>query len=174
LGLLGLDRAEVYGVLPILEVIPGDRGDAELFRDIEALEDRFRRDPRIVAATEDWAECMAGNGYPDFKEPQEAENAVFDRMSALQGWGGEGDESADSAGGLVAMGGPDADVDPDDLKELQEYEIGVATADYDCQREHYQDTHDEVAREIEQQFVDDHREELERYRNQMAEMDGHG
>ncbi len=176
MGCTGIASAQVYGEsgVPTLEVNPGEPGGDELFRDVEALGDRFRRDPRIVAATEEWAECMAGNGYPDFKEPQQAENAVFDRILALQGLGGEGDESANSAGGFAVMAGPDADVDPDDVEELQQYEIDVATADYDCQRGHYQETHDEVAREMEQQFVDDHREELERFRDQMAEMAGHG
>lgn len=173
MGCSGKAAAEVHGETG-LTVFESNPGEDQLFRDIETLEDRFRRDPRIVAATADWAECMADNGFPDFKEPQEAENAVFDRMAALQGWDSESDEAGESTGGSVVVGGSDQDVDPEQLKKLQEYEVGVATADYACQLKHYQETHDEVAHEMEQQFVDDHREELERFRNENAAPGEHG
>ena len=111
---------------------------------------------------------MAEAGYSEFETTQEPEDAVMAQMSELYGW-----ETQDDEGGMsVSVGGPaDGDVDIDEaaLAELQEYEIAVATADYDCEQEHYADVQHDVAWAFEEEFVEEHRAELERFRDAMAE-----
>ena len=50
------------------------------------------------------------------------------------------------------------------VAELREEEIALAVTDLGC-RGDYQTVHDEVRVELEKQFVQDHLEELERYRD---------
>jgi hypothetical protein len=60
------------------------------------------------------------------------------------------------------------DPDPADLKEMREFEIGIAVADHGCRTDHYQDTFDSVVFELEGEFVEDHRELLETFRTALA------
>jgi hypothetical protein len=139
-----------------------------LFQDLDALRERIDSDPRLVAATEAWAGCMAEAGYSEFETIREPQEDVMTQMNELYGWEPQDDEGGPS----VSIGGPgDADVDVDEtaLAELQAYEIAVATADYDCQQEHYTDVQHDVAWDFEEQFVEDNRTELERFRDSMAE-----
>lgn len=154
-----------------------------LMEDLFRMSQRLQDDPRVVGATEQWRGCMAEAGYPDLERVGDAEQSVFQRMNELQGIGppteapvpaeqsgegaaGEGDES----GGSPVF--EPQEIDPEELQELQEYELALARADFDCREEHYNDVAEEVQYELEEEFVEDHRAELERFRDEMAERRG--
>lgn len=170
-GCNGQARAEVYGEDGGGMMVGPDMSEFEsLFEDIEALRQRIETDPRVVAATEEWAVCMAEAGHGDFETLFAPEDAVMERMGELYGW--ETEEGPDGGGTAVTTEGGgwvESDVAPEDLEELQEWEVAVATADYDCEQEHYADTQSEVAWGFEEEFVEQHQAELERYRDALAE-----
>ncbi|WP_053206372.1 hypothetical protein [Jiangella muralis] len=172
-GCYGTASAEVYGddggLMGGMDMSEFDG----LFEDLEALRQRVASDPRMVEATEAWAACMAEAGYSEFDTTGQPEETVMNRMTELYGWDEESpteapsDEDVDDPG--VTVGGGEADVDEAALAELQEYEIAVATADYDCGQQEYAEVQKDVAWGFEEEFVDQHEAELERYRDAMAE-----
>lgn len=174
-GCHGEARAEVFGEDGGMLRGPDMSEFDGLFEDMESLRQRIESDPRIVEATEAWAGCMAEAGYSDVEAANDPEDSVMDRMSELYGWDAEppaGEDDEDSAGGGPGMsiGGPgEIDVDEEALAELQEYEIAIATADYECEQEQLAEVQRDVAWGFEEDFVDEHRDELERYRDAMAE-----
>jgi hypothetical protein len=117
-----------------------------LFDELGALYSQIGQDSRLAAAHRLWADCMAGAGYPDLTEPADAEKSVFDRMSGI----------ASSAEG--------SDLPADPLADLREYELALAPADQACQQEHVAGPRGEVTTELEERFIEEHREELESYR----------
>ncbi|RIQ35936.1 hypothetical protein [Jiangella rhizosphaerae] len=171
-GCHGQARAEVYGDDGGMVMGPDMSEFEGLFEDLEALRQRIESDPRMVEATEAWAACMAEAGYGDFDATTDPEDSVMQQMSELYGWDDQAPEDDVSAGGpSVSIGGgpEDVDVDEEALAELQEHEIALATADYECEQQEYADVRQEVAWGFEEDFVEEHRAELERYRDAMAE-----
>ncbi|TDD65333.1 hypothetical protein E1262_25510 [Jiangella aurantiaca] len=168
-GCHGQARAEVFGEDGGL-MQGADMSEFDgLFEDLEALRQRIDSDARLVEATEAWAACMAEAGYSEFDTTTAPEDSVMERMSELYGWDDEPSDDA-SSGPSVTVGGPEeVDVDEEALAELQEYEIALATADYECEQQEYADVQQEVAWGFEEDFVEEHRAELERYRDAMAE-----
>lgn len=151
-----------------------------LMEDLFRMSRRLDDDPRVVEATEQWRGCMADAGYPDFERVGDPEQSVFQRMNELQGFGPPteapvpGEQSGEGAAGEGGESGGSRvfepqEIDPEDLEELQEYELALARADFGCREEHYNDIAEEVQYELEEEFVEDHRAELERFRDQMAE-----
>jgi hypothetical protein len=141
---------EVYG--EGTEVTRTDDGDpfAALNQEMSALYERVEGDQRVVDARTAWSSCMADAGYPGLVDIYDASAEVSDRATALMG------ESMDPAA-----------ADPAALEELRAYEIGVATADLDC-RVDYDAVRQEVQTELEHAFIDEHRGELEQYRDAIA------
>lgn len=149
-----------------------------MFEDLGTLYERIETDPRITEAAAAWASCMAEAGYADFEKPMDASTSVMDRMGELYQWdnpghgaagGGVAEPPADAEGEVTADFVSPADVDPAELEGLKEYELAVAVADYGCQQESYEEVYVEVSTELEEEFVDSHRDELERYRDAMGE-----
>jgi hypothetical protein len=136
-GCYGLATAEVYGT-------GGEDDGLTEFQDLfNALGELYREideDPRLAAAHQDWAGCMADAGYPDLTTPADAQQAVLARVSELRG-------------------------DEDAMPEVQEFELAIAAADYACQQEHVFGPRTTVVTELEDEFVAQHRDELERYRD---------
>ncbi|PZF80958.1 hypothetical protein [Jiangella anatolica] len=172
-GCHGEARAEVYGEDDGMMMGPDMSEFEGLFEDLDALRQRIESDPRITEAAEEWAACMAEAGYSEFEGPDDPESAVMDRLSELYGWDDEAptdapeeDEPSVSIGG---EGGELPEIDEAALAELQEYEIAVATADYECEQDGFGEVRREVAWGFEEEFVEQHRDELERYRDAMAE-----
>lgn len=171
MGCSGKAYDEVYGDSEEATAAPEQNLDKfeGLIDDVSALWERVRNDQRVVDASAAWANCMADGGYPDFETPDDANGSVFDKMMELQT-----SEDGDPSGSGAVKIGPDMDVDPEKLAELKEYELDLATVDYACQQEHYLEVHNEVAFELEEEFLEANRAELERYRDQPAESGGRG
>ena len=140
-----------------------------LFDDLGALYERVNNDPRVIEAQRAWADCMAAAGFGDFGAPDEARESVFSRMNELYG-DGDGDDAEDGGSGQsIRIGGGPKDIDPAELEEVRTYELDVAGADHDCQQDGYADLLQDVSFELETQFVEEHRAELERYREELGE-----
>lgn len=131
---------------------------APLLEQIGAIEERVAADPRMVAADEAWSACMAAAGFPGYTDLNSPQTDVAERAREVMG---------------TAFDPTLAD--PDELAELQRFEIAIATADHAC-RAGYGETYRQVRHDVEAQFVEQHRTELEQYRDalaaQAAEADG--
>lgn len=162
-GCYGDAADEIYG--------PRDEGSAtdpflefdSLMDDLFQLGERVKADPRVAEATDAWRNCMADAGHPDFENVSEPEQQVFQRMNELRGT-----LAPDDAEAGIAPPEED-DIDPEALAELQEFELELAQADYTCKDDHYNEVAHDVSRELEQEFVEQHRDELEQFRDQMAD-----
>ncbi|AYY11416.1 hypothetical protein EF847_00445 [Actinobacteria bacterium YIM 96077] len=167
-GCQGQASAEVY------EQSEGESVDMRdfdgLMSDVSALQERIRSDPRLEDAVSEWQHCMADGGYPDFEHPDDAEQSVLQRMNELYTASQEGEDGGSSG----MMTNPFDELDQEELAEIQEYEVDVATVDYACQQEHYLETYREVAFEMEEEFVEQHKEELEQFRDEVVQRGGQG
>lgn len=117
--------------------------------------------PEISALNAEWAGCMADAGYPGFSAQQDAQNSINEKMNAAY------ENSVPTATATGAASGETAPAGPDgaDMSELGKEEIELALADLDCrEKTEYRDKMQEVQFKREQQFVDDHKAELEAFR----------
>jgi hypothetical protein len=123
---------------------------APLLDQIAAIEDQIAADPRMVAAHDAWSACMADAGFPGYTDLNGPQSTVAARARDVMG---------------TAM--DPASADPDELAELQRFEIAIATADNSC-REEFGEAYTQVRNELETRFVEQHRTELEQYRDAVA------
>jgi hypothetical protein len=125
--------------------------EMERFADLfDALDDLWRRiesDPRLADTDRHWVECMSAAGYPGFTRPHDARQAVFDQLAELSA---------------------QADPDPEQVAALREVELALAPVDHRCREEYVDGPYRRVAYAHEARFVDEHRTELEAYRDWMA------
>jgi hypothetical protein len=123
---------------------------AGLTSEMGALTQRELADPRMVAAMQTWTDCMAAAGYPGYTDLNGPRQDVADRTTKVMGQARDATKA-----------------DPDELATLRSFEIAVATADLDC-RVAYDASFKTVQVDVEQQFIDSHRQELEQYRDALA------
>jgi hypothetical protein len=151
--------------------------DDSLYRDLDEMEQAIQADERLVAATEDWSECMADAGFE-----YESQNAIYEDLNAqvseIMGWdtgGGfaisrpvgvgkaapAGKAAADDQVPWVSTdtavsGEEQQEYDHEALAELQAYELSVAEADDECREEHVVDVEAEVREDHQADFLDQH------------------
>ena len=102
-------------------------------------------DPRVVAADAQWSACMADAGWPGLTSQPEAASLAIDWSRAL----------VDPETSVMARPGD----------QLLDDEISLALADVDCATETgLLPLRDEVRAELQQAYVDQHRDELEAWR----------
>lgn len=140
-----------------------------LLDDMQQLWGRVDDDPRVQEAAATWADCMADAGFPGYERPDDPEAEVFERLGALT------TGAVDPAGEAVGLPRLDAalEEDPEAVEELRTFELEVAAADHACSGP-FADVRYDVQVEIEQAFVDEHRHQLEAYRDAMATSRGGG
>jgi hypothetical protein len=169
------------------EQVYGDRGEEgeqqfeALFEEWDTLEQRIQDEPRMAAVKLAWSGCMATAGYPGLEDLYAGQDQVSQRQSELYGWdeGGEGllpspIEGEGEGEEEVPVETPPAP-DPAALEELRQFERDIAVADYTCKQEHdVEGTERTVRDELETQFIEDHRLELEAYRDWMNEQGTRG
>ncbi len=177
-GCYGQASAEVFGNDED-ESSAGPPSEFEgLMEDLFRLGERLREEPRVIEANERWHECMADVGYPEFERVGDPEQAVFQRMAELEGFGGAAADPAPAArseeGDVGERATPQPvepkEIDPAELEKLQQYELALAQADFGCREKHYNDIVEEVQYELEEEFVAEHRAELERFRDEIARL----
>lgn len=120
----------------------------ELFAEMNDLYTDMQSDPRGKELNSEWAACMADEGYT-FGEPTEAEQSIYDLSNSL--W--------DEHDGTDTW-----EPDPDLVEEYKAQEISTAVADFTCREKiDYQQKQLEIQFEIEQEFVDSHKDALEEF-----------
>jgi hypothetical protein len=151
-------------------------------REIDALDDQVRSDPRVDAAASAWADCMVNAGHPELVHPDDVQVEIARRWWQLYGLELpegliEPLEDPRPGGFRPGVPGPRAldgqEPDPAALAELRQYEVDVAVADLGC-RPAYDDVVRDVRDEVERAFIEDHRAELEHFRDTIALADGEG
>lgn len=163
LGCRGKAAEEVYGK-------GRDAGETfkkydSLFKDIEALAKRIETDQRVVDATTAWSDCLADAGHPGFKKVDEPREQVSKKLDELTG----NKPPAGNNPGKTITGPPSFDkVDATKLAELRTFEIALAVDDQKCRAKVYDEPYKKAQYEQEQEFVDQHKAELEAYRDEMA------
>jgi hypothetical protein len=162
LGCRGKAAEEVYG--------KGEDREAEfkkydnLFKDIQALAKRIEDDQRVVDATTAWGDCLAEAGQAGYKKIDEPREKVNQKLGELTG-----NQQNSSSPGKTVMGPPSFDkVDSAKLAELRKFEIDLAVADQKCRAKVYDEPYKTVQYEQEKEFVEQHKAELEAYRDGMA------
>lgn len=164
-GCYAVAQDEIYG-----DQMNGGNINYEDFQDLfDAQNELFmsiEKDPRLDAAVTAWSVCLEGKGYPGFTEMQAPMIDVNKKWAELNNQ--EFTVTQDGGWSTGPKPGTENDppVEPDAAKvaDLRKYEIEVALADYDCKGD-YQKLYDEVRISLEDQFVQDHLSELERFRD---------
>jgi hypothetical protein len=141
-----------------------------LFDDVDALFDRVHRDLRVAALVGEWQECMADHGFSGFEELDQPYWSIHARASEVSVPEHEAPATTGDDAGVIVEGDSRFVIAPEELKQLQDYETELAAADFGCREQHESD-YRTVALELEEEFVDAHRDELERYRGFLH---GHG
>ena len=114
-----------------------------LMDELSTIWEKHQKDPKVTALNTAWAACMADAGYSEFKTKDDAMMSVNDASNAYY------ETLTDT---------------PDDAKlaELRENEIAVALADFKCaEKVDYQDQVLAVQFDLERQFIDDNKSELD-------------
>ncbi|QHC58333.1 hypothetical protein [Rathayibacter sp. VKM Ac-2760] len=113
---------------------------------IDEFYSRVQTTPELADLDAAWSSCLADAGHPGFATEYDAQNSINDELTAVY----------EAAG--------DTTVEPTDpkLQAVGEKEIELALADLDCrEKTDYKAVHKRIQDALEQQFVDDHRAELD-------------
>ena len=136
-----------------------------LFKDIQALQKRIDTDQRVVDATTAWSDCMADAGHSGFKKTEDPRDQIQQKLDALTGT----QPPAKGGPSKTITGPPSFDkVDAAKLSDLRKLEIELAVADQKCRAKGFDDAYKKVQYEQEKEFVDQHKAELEAYRDETA------
>lgn len=116
-----------------------------IFDAMNKLYEDQSKDPRIKKLDAAWASCMADAGYPDFKAKWDAANSIYEQQNEF--WENNPDGEAPSK---------------EQVAEWREVELDTALADFTCGEEvDYTQKQLEVQYELEEQFIKDHKAELD-------------
>ena len=123
---------------------PSQDDHAALYDAMNAMYEESQSSPTLVALDAEWATCMADAGYATFLKKGDAQESISNDQNAIY-------ESATETG-------PDEQA----LADLREKELAVAMADYTCAEEvDYTDASMKVQFDLEEQFITDHKSELD-------------
>jgi hypothetical protein len=162
---------------------------AELEPEMTAMYERVQADPRIVALNDEWSKCMADAGYEYESQDKMYETIYEDTPGSLQarfneivgpdggwvdpmeGWTEEEieaffeEKTQDEIDAFFeqAQQESQADIDEEALAALQQEEIDLAVANFECQGD-YWETYQEISEEYEADFIAANRETLEKIR----------
>ncbi|WP_336027303.1 hypothetical protein [Geodermatophilus sp. FMUSA9-8] len=124
---------------------------ASLFAAIDELYTNMPTWPGMAELDAEWAACMDAAGHGGHATQVDAQNSVYDDLNAVY------EDVAMSEDG-TSTGEPDQAA----LDALAEREVELALADLGCREEtDYRDRSTEITHEVEEQFIDDHRAELD-------------
>jgi hypothetical protein len=158
-------RSGCYGAAQH-EVWDDDRDGefAGLEEEMSRLWEQVVSDPRVRELEAAWASCMADAGHGGYDAPDAVTQPLHDAWYAIQGW--------DDPEYQALLDGWDWDADPEgpgeppvdeaEARAFTEREIAIAVADVRCRADvGYEDGYREVSHELQQDFVDQHRAELD-------------
>ncbi|WP_350280002.1 hypothetical protein [Kribbella sp. HUAS MG21] len=161
LGCRGKAAKEVYGAEQKLDF----KKFESLFKDIQALQKRIESDQRVVDALTAWTDCMADAGHAGFKKVDDPREKIQKKLDELTGT-----QQPGTGGPAKTVTGPPSfdKVDAAKLSELRKSEIDLAVADRKCKAKGYDEAYKKVQYEAEKEFVEQHKAELEAYRDETA------
>jgi hypothetical protein len=142
--------------------------DSEEFADLEeemnGIWDQLSSDPRVTELDAAWASCMADAGYEGMTIQSDATTALYDEWSDIQGWNDpDYNEQVENWDWEAEPEGPPMPTpDADEAKAFTDKEIAQAVADFTCKdKVKYDETWSAINKEIQQDFVDQHKAELD-------------
>lgn len=152
------ENAGCYGRAQ-LEVGGGDPYSSEEFKPlVDAINDFYTdlgTNPALTDLNAAWSSCMAAAGYPGFATQSDAQNSIYDELNAYYEDQTEYVE------------------DDPALDEIQEREIALALVDLDCREStDYRQQSLRVQFQLEEQFVQEHKAELEAFKVALQEQAG--
>jgi hypothetical protein len=145
------------------EVYEGAGDDARtttLQDEMNAVWEQTQQDPRVAEATTAWVSCMGDAGITGLTTVEDAQMRISDKSNAVYEEMYEPEMSTE-------MPTPEevADLEAqvqERIGEITDEEIATAVADFECRQDvGYDDTFADVGHDLQQQFVDTHREELD-------------
>lgn len=140
-GCSGAAQHEINGDNPY-----EDEAHKPLVDAMTKLYENLAKDPGIQALDAEWAACMADSGNPDYSAKQDAINAASELSNTLYD-NDTGEAPSD-----------------EDLAEVRAAEIEIALADFTCsEKVDYTDSMFTLQFALEEQFVADHKAELEAF-----------
>lgn len=124
---------------------------AELFEAMNAVYEPFYSEeanaPEVADLDQQWASCMADRGIDEFTSPNTAAQEVSEESNALYSGGGEDEYS---------------EPDQEQLAAFKKREIEVAVGDATCKKQvDYDQKLQKLTFAAEQEFIDEHRSELD-------------
>ncbi|GEP27164.1 hypothetical protein E3O11_05765 [Cryobacterium levicorallinum] len=123
---------------------PSQDEHAALYEAMSAMYEAAQSSPTLVKLDSEWAACMADAGYATFTKKADAQESISTAQSELY-------ENQTGAG-------PDETV----LAEMRDKELAVAMADFTCaEKIDYTDASMSVQYDLEEQFIIDHKSELD-------------
>jgi hypothetical protein len=154
--------------------------DEDMSERLNGMYEEMYDNPQVDALYEEWAACMVAEGFDQFETPDDVWSYFDEKSMELQGIdpGEFGDvttvfgrlgrsASLPEDGGEGGFEeGPSTTVDPDELKRVQEEELAVAKADFECQEEHVREQLLAIQIEIQQRFIDENPDIYEAMRRQ--------
>lgn len=149
-------QAKAYNAVSA-EAPAADLGAFEdLMGRMETLWGDVDSDPRFVKLDEQWSACMENGGEPGFARQRDASQSISEALRQLmQPTGDTGADTAQSSTEVTPQNDPAA-------ASLQEREIDLALIDLSCREEtDYYSQRDDIVRQIEQEFVDANKQELD-------------
>lgn len=134
----------------------------ELDEEFNELYERIEADPRLTEATQAWSACMAEAGFT-FTSMDEIYEHLNKRMEEDVYL--DFDEGSFAVEGDATEGPQGPSYDEEGLEAVREEEIAIATADYACNQENdLEQLRQEVQVELEEAFIEEHREVFDRAR----------
>lgn len=157
MGCSGYAQHEVYGDSAFGG---GDDPFAELMDEMNRMYEDIQSDDRILETESEWASCMADAGHPNLAKVGDAEQTIYEQVDPI--WN---DAYSDMP--------PDATEEDyraveesiqERLAEITPEEIALAVDDFTCREDvGYDDAYTEVNLDMQQQFYDTHKAELEEW-----------
>ncbi|KGJ72336.1 hypothetical protein GY21_16095 [Cryobacterium roopkundense] len=123
---------------------PSQEEHAALFEAMSAMYETAQSSPTLVKLDSEWAACMADAGYATFTKKADAQDSIMNEQNAMY-------ESQSETGPTDTV-----------LAEMREKELALAMVDFTCaEKVDYTDASMKVQFDLEEQFIIDHKAELD-------------
>ena len=137
---------------------------ADLFAAMEKLYQDVQNDPRMADLDAEWASCMTDAGHSGFSKQFDAQQSIYDEMNTYWESAPQPDPSM-SEEEITAFYEEQEAQRKKEMEPIAEKEIDLALADLDCrEKTDYRTSMMDIQFEIEQEFVDAHKTELEAFK----------
>ena len=137
---------------------------ADLEDEINTFWETVQNDSRMTELNASWSSCMADAGYDGLTEVTLAQDGLYTEYSELQGWDDPEYAALSESWDWEAKpeGPPAPEIDEAALAAFTKKEIAQAVADTTCQQDlDYTAEQMRIDHELQQDFVDQHRAELQ-------------